>query len=301
MAEQYQDEDIMALLRVLQASAPIAGAATGGVGYALAAAPEVYKLITGLQQKSDAKKLEKRTTRPTYEIPKAFNEYEQMARQQYNDQRLIGQSQAEGRLDANFANGVNQMQNSGSDPNAILSAIAGMQNNTQNGYNDLAIAGANQQLLDQQNLAKALQMKSDYQDRAWDYNQAKPYEQAMATIGALRQGGTENIYSAGKGLASSAIGVIGSEYGGKANNPFKSNSTNTTAYGQGVPNTELGQKAFNENTYPNNPRLLEDTDMYDPFNTNGASNPFASPVQPAQPTLEEVLRRNRNKLYYGNR
>lgn len=198
--------EIAQLMAILSEGA--APAALGPLGFALSAAPEVIKVITALNQAKEAKALAAKTVRPTYTIPKEVSDVVDIMRSGYMNSRLPGQAQAEGRLQANTASGFSAARESGNNPNAIMATLMGLNQQQNQGFEDLATQGANLQRQDRAGYVGALNNMAGYRDQAFEYNQNQPYQQALKTIGALRQSSTENAYGAAKGISSSLIGAM---------------------------------------------------------------------------------------------
>lgn len=158
-----------------------------------------FQFVNGIKQQRQADAM-KVPPRPKYEAPAASQQALGVAQNQANGQ-MPGMGQSLAKVGANTASTINAAQQSGSANNAlaVIAAAGDNQNNATNAvYNQNAQfqrAGANQ-------LISQLGVQAGYQDKAWDYNKRKPYEEAAAAKSALSQAGKTNMNNGLAGIGS---------------------------------------------------------------------------------------------------
>jgi hypothetical protein len=114
--------------------------------------------------------------RPTYEIPQEILANKAMYESQANSSRLPGQSTLENNVSAQNANTIERVLQASSSSGDILNAISGVGHNSNMQMNDIAIQGANMQMLNRDKLAGANNTLAEYRDQEFDYNKNQPYE-----------------------------------------------------------------------------------------------------------------------------
>jgi hypothetical protein len=180
----------------------------GKVGGAAAAPAEVMKIVTGLVQAKRAKDLRDKTDRPIMGIPQGVQEAVGTARNAYQDPRMAAQQYFLDQVGANQATatrGAYQMGGSAAErQNAAIMGQSGANSAT----NQLAAQAAQRQATDTQALMSQLGQLGQYQQQAWQYNQADPYAEAQAA--AMREGNAANanIYGGLKGLGGAAMSAF---------------------------------------------------------------------------------------------
>lgn len=173
----------------------------------IGAIPEVFKLGLGVSQALRARKIEKSQQRPLFTIPNAAQNA--MAGQEtLASGQAPGLSTAMNQLSQAQAGSTAAVQNSGGGGGERLAALTMLNQNAGNQALGLGAQQQQWQAQQQQNLINLQNQYADWQQRAWEYNKYKPYEQAMAKAAELRNAANTNIYGAAKsggGLISSAL------------------------------------------------------------------------------------------------
>lgn len=169
--------------------------------------PEAFKLGLGVTQALRARKIEKTQQRPIFNIPGAA---QNAMAGQYNlaSGQAPGLNTAMQQLAQAQAGSINAVQNSGGGGAERLAALTMLDQNAGNQAQQLGATQQQWQATQQQNLINQQNQYADWQQRAWEYNKYKPYEQAMAKAAELRNAANTNIYGAAKstgGLISSAL------------------------------------------------------------------------------------------------
>lgn len=181
-------------------------AAATPVGWGMIAAqaiPELFKLGTAWKQKNMANKYAK-TQRPSYEIPQALKDYLGQAKFNASVSGLPGQGQLENKLQRQQASTIaRSIQSQGSAAERDMAAAAG-DYATKQSLEDTAYDAARFKAAQQQNLYTAEQQMAKQELAKSEYEQRKPYDEAMAATAALTQSANENTMTALEGLMSAA-------------------------------------------------------------------------------------------------
>ena len=156
----------------------------------------LFKGINAIGQNAKAKKLERQYKRPIYKVPGAMNESVANAQNAYMNPNLRGHQLAAQRLGGASAQAMRSARESGAGSNEMLAALSGININQNRGLADLAMAAQNDSGNRQRALQSALGQKAGYQDKAFDYNKAQPYGDAMDAAAALRGASRQNMYGA---------------------------------------------------------------------------------------------------------
>jgi len=179
--------------------------------------------------------LAKGAKRPTYEIPSAVSEQVRIAKAQALNNRLPGQSAAEQAIQGSTQAGIRAAQETGPSNSSIMATIAALNANQNTASQNLATQGAQFQQGNIQNLQSTLGSLANYQDKKFEYNQQKPFEDKAAAAAALKGAGIQNISS---GLTDAAGIAMLSGMG--QNNKKSETTTNSGGFGvdtisEGVP------------------------------------------------------------------
>ena len=181
-------------------------AAATPVGWGMIAAqviPELFKLGTAWKQKNMANKYAK-TQRPSYEIPQALKNYLGQAKFNASVSGLPGQGQLENKLQRQQASTIaRSIQSQGSAAERDMAAAAG-DYATKQSLEDTAYDAARFKAARQQDLYTAEQQMAKQELAKSEYEQRKPYDEAMAATAALHQASSENTMTALEGLMGAA-------------------------------------------------------------------------------------------------
>lgn len=160
-----------------------------------------FQLYSGLKQLRQASQINP-GARPTYATPEAVKQATGIAQNNANS-AMPGFGQAIARLGANTASTIKAAQETGS-PNNALAVIAAAGDSQNNATNSLATQNA--QFMRQGSMALMGQLNTvgQYQDKEWQLNKQKPYEDAVAAKAALTQAGNTNLAGGLTGVGASA-------------------------------------------------------------------------------------------------
>jgi hypothetical protein len=181
-----------------------------GIGLALSLAssiiPSIAQGITGGKQKREAERLRKSTTRPTYETPMSAKKMQGIAEQQAT-QGLVGRNILEDRLRSSTAGAVRATEEVATSPASRLAAITATYGQEMEGMEDIAMADTKARLDAANRLARVYGTMADYEDREFDINEQRPFEDTMAAASALTGAGMQNVQGSLEGL--SRVGAAG--------------------------------------------------------------------------------------------
>jgi hypothetical protein len=182
-----------------------------GIGLALSLAssiiPSIAQGITGGKQKREAERLRKGTTRPTYETPLSAKKALGISEQQAT-QGLIGRSILEDRLRGSTASAVRATEEVATSPASRLAAITATYGKEMEGMEDIAIADTQARLEAANRLSRAYGTMADYEDREFDINEQRPFEDTMAAASALTGAGMQNVQGSLEGLSRAGAAAL---------------------------------------------------------------------------------------------
>lgn len=153
---------------------------------------------TAIDQRHQAKELEKNNIRPIYTTPASETEALRLARlASENDiSRLPGQAGIEGRLDQTTANQISMLERMSMGGPDLINAASIAYGNQQQAENQLGVEAARYSAdvnrFNDQNYQRQLGIDADYQDKAWDWNFRMPYDQRYALMQALKGASQQN-------------------------------------------------------------------------------------------------------------
>jgi hypothetical protein len=189
---------------IIDGAATALAPATGGASLALAAVPEVYKLITGLKQKAQGDALAK-TPRPQYQVPSAISEDVANNQSAYGNYRIPGQDYYSGQVQASAAAKARALIQSGASPGALLQGISASNGDANDAFEKMLAMSGEQHQKNAENLSHSLENAAPYEDNAWSWNKQQPYVQAMREAQADNANSQGNIEAGLKGL--SGVGI----------------------------------------------------------------------------------------------
>lgn len=141
------------------------------------------------------KGLTMQANRPTYNIPQEVNE--KLAQNQMNlNARSAGAGRAQENIFANQATTIQNAQQSGGGASNQLLAGALAQAQSNRGFENLSSGEREDYQRRLGNLGQAQSEMAGYRDKAFDYNQNQPFQDAAATKSALIESGLTNAFSA---------------------------------------------------------------------------------------------------------
>lgn len=170
----------------------------------IAAIPSLIKSGVGLWQTIKANKLAKEE-RPDYQIPQSEKDALSIAQQLATQRELPGQDIMEQNIRSGTASGISRMTEVADSPAMLLGNIANMVGKENQSMNQLGIAAANYYTQNQRNLQSSLQRMGQQELAKWQYDEMKPYEEAMHAAATMREGGLQNIVG---GVTGAVAGVM---------------------------------------------------------------------------------------------
>jgi hypothetical protein len=172
----------------------------------------------GRQMTSEAQKLSAAYKRPEMQTPQAIKMMMEMAKgRQY--QEMPGMTQMQNRLEKSTAGGVKAMKEMGTGAEAF-GGIADLYASQMEGEADLGIAGSEYRDSASRDYMGALEGLGEWEQQAWNWNEADPYLQAQQKASQLemmgRQGEWEGMKTKMGSWAESFQGM-----GGALDDTFK--------------------------------------------------------------------------------
>lgn len=216
----------------------------------LSVIPSAYKFFSGLNQVNQGKRMRSQLVRPTYVTPNEIFKNTDLARTQFLDTRLPGQSVAENKLQGNTGQAINLANQYGRTPAEIMSVITGANANENNSFNDLATKASERQLMDLRNYQDTLNTEAGYKNKEFEYNKWLPYVQDAQAAAAMIGAGNQNIYG---GINDATSGLVGAGVGSAFNlndvfnRIFKKNRspiTATRSYGTNAQNLTGDEESY---------------------------------------------------------
>jgi len=188
------------------------------IGGAIKGVTSLGKAWYGNRQRKEGLKRQREaeamwSTRPQMEVPESVNEMVRLYREQAGMQRLPGQDIIEGNIRGATATGIEaakDLSGGAGGLGAVTQMIAGQQDR----FSDLGINLAEMVERNKGRLAGALGQKGEFEQRAWDWNKAMPWQRRYGEAygeGQAREGaGVQNIWSgitrAGSSVSDMLIG-----------------------------------------------------------------------------------------------
>jgi hypothetical protein len=180
-----------------------------GLPAVIAAASAIASLAktgVGIWQTVKANKLAKEK-RPDYQIPQSEKDALSIAQQLATQRELPGQDIMEQNIRSGTASGISRMTEVADSPAMLLGNIATMVGKENQSMNQLGIASANYYTQNQRNLQSSLQRMGQQELAKWQYDEMKPYEEAMHAAATMREGGLQNIIGGVTGATAGAMGA----------------------------------------------------------------------------------------------
>ena len=139
--------------------------------------------------------------RPTYTIPQEVQD--KLGQNAMNlNARSAGAARAQDNIFQSQATTIQNAQQSGGGVGNQLLAGAMAQANTNRSLADLSASEREDYQRRLGQLGQAQSEMAGYRDKAFDFNQVQPYENAAAAKSALIQGGIQNLFGASQGFMS---------------------------------------------------------------------------------------------------
>ena len=150
----------------------------------------------------------KRPVAPKYEIPSAVQNYLNRLNIK-SHQGLPGQDIIEGKIGAQVANSIGDVNRSASSSASALGAVTDINQRAIDAVRDVGFQSAQYRDKNQDRAIEGERYKADYQEKAWEYNQNIPYQQKMNEFMANKQAGNANLWGGLEGIGSNVVGGLG--------------------------------------------------------------------------------------------
>tara|TARA_R100000995_G_scaffold48023_1_gene22882 strand:- start:8555 stop:9319 length:765 start_codon:yes stop_codon:yes gene_type:complete len=157
---------------------------------ALALAPAAIQAGTGIYQAVRGNQLRNSMDRPTYEIPQEI--LDSLTDAQIQALRGMPAEQKQQYLD-NVMRSQQASLDAMGDRKAGLAGLAGVQQTALDAYRNMLSMDAQQRQANEQALQNTRGVVAGFRDKAFDYNQAQPYDQTMAAAEGMTGAGMQNI------------------------------------------------------------------------------------------------------------
>jgi hypothetical protein len=199
-----------------------------------------------------AKKIkEHREKYPTYEIPSSIVTATDMYRQMAQSPTLPGQSLYEQQIGAGTAQGIAQSREVSTSAADLLGATTNLYGQQNQAMTNLQIEAARQQAMNKQGYGNMLGMKAQYEDKAFTWNEAIPWQQRMNELQNTMQGYmdlvtqgqstlTASFETFGGGSSGGSYAPTNTSTGSSGGYDYSSMGIQTGAYGQGNGMTQMG-------------------------------------------------------------
>jgi len=231
---------------------------------ALTLIPAAVQTGMGIYQTFKGNQLRNSMDRPTYEIPQEI--LDSLTDAQIQALRGMPAEQKQQYLD-NVMRSQQASLDAMGDRKAGLAGLAGVQQTALDAYRNMLSMDAQQRQANEQALQNTRGVVAGFRDKAFDYNQAQPYDQTMAAAEGMTGAGMQNIM--GGVQAGSQMGLdaaMFNQYMNSIGGPGDTNtdSTNTipfNPYGISNPNQTpfskilLNDKSFSFNNAYNNSKF----------------------------------------------
>ena len=144
--------------------------------------------VGGLLQMANAKEPE----RPTYDIPESARRSLALKRRAANTPNMPGEALMQEQMDTASATTINTAKRSGNAAN-ILDVLEAQQQAQSQGVIQMALQKARYKQGQQQRYQAGLDQFAQYEDKAFDWNEGKPYIQEYQQYQADKQSGFNNL------------------------------------------------------------------------------------------------------------
>lgn len=177
----------------IEAIAPLVAAAL------ISSAPALLQAGQGISQGIRAKKLGNMKS-PMYTVPQPITDNVRAAQMAYAA-GLPGQGRIENNIGQNTAAANQAIIQSQQSPAAMLAGISSVNQNANNAIADLGVNAAQYRASQLNSLMSARDALARYQDRQFEINKLRPFEQQMAAASALRGASQQNLHGAAQSAA----------------------------------------------------------------------------------------------------
>lgn len=149
-----------------------------GVGEGLTG---IFQSWMGAEESEDAaKEIKKwREKYPTYEVPQSIVSATDLYKQESQRTTLPGQSLYEQQIGTSTAAGISQSREVATSASDLLGATTSLYGQQNQAMTNLQIEAARQQAMNKQYYGQALSQRAQYEDKAFTWNEAIPWQQRM--------------------------------------------------------------------------------------------------------------------------
>lgn len=185
----------------------------------IASAPALMQAGIGLGQTIQGNKMSKANKRPLYSIPAAQLEALGKARNMAAGD-MPGYAQTVAQMDANTAAAADAALRSGGGSTDRMGAALQLNRNATQNARALGAQNADNRYRANLALMNELGTMAGFQDKKWEINDWKKFQDAQAAANRLKESGKQNLYLGTKELAGNAVRTIGYKKDGTSTNPY---------------------------------------------------------------------------------
>jgi hypothetical protein len=192
--------------------------------------PEIFRLIQGIKQTREGKRIAAGLQDPVYDIPDSAEESLAAARAMTASRYISGQTNLQNQLDQNTANVTSDIMRSAQSSGDILGALTAVNANNQAGQNQIAFQAAQDYRSRMSDFRGALDMMAGFEDKKWTNDILNKFLRDSAAASALTNAGMHNTYGSIKGMAnagSSLVNSLATKQGGGDNDSDVLSNSNT--------------------------------------------------------------------------
>jgi len=205
-----------------------------------------YQTIQGVSDKNKAQREieELEANRQPFEIPSSIENQIALLRRRAQ-QGLPGQDIIESQIRQGTAQGVAASREAATSASDLQGATANLLGQQTQGLTDLQIASARQRSANELDLARGLQTRAEFQDKAFTYNEAIPFQVKMNQLMGIQQSGYDAI-TGGIGTALTSLSGFNTDaFGTNTGNNIDSNIGNNINFDYTPPvNQNANQPLF---------------------------------------------------------
>lgn len=133
----------------------------------------------------------KKPDRPNYKIPESMKRSLKLSQRAASSPTMPGESIMQQQIGTSMATGIETAKRSGNAAN-VMDVIQGMDKSQKGSILQMALQRAQYRDTNQQRYQQDLQRYSEYEDKAWEWNKAKPYIDAQRQYQTDKQAGFQN-------------------------------------------------------------------------------------------------------------
>jgi hypothetical protein len=162
---------------------------------------------------------------PTYEVPQSIVSATDLYRQESQRSTLAGQNLYEQQIGAGTAQGIGQAREVATSASDLLGATTSLYGQQNQAMTNLQIEAARQQAMNKQAYGSMLGMQAQYEDKAFTWNKAIPWQTRMLELQGQMQGYMD-LVTQGQSTLTASFETFG---GGSSGGSYAPQST-TSSY-----------------------------------------------------------------------